>query len=186
MKFTRKTAKFLSRISFWAYILSNLIDMLITKMITGQVDISCYRMHLIFWFVMMLGFILEKYLPLSLSDEEVQKKYVEAGKSMGDALSYIYMGRCGGFEEMLENWAYWEREYAVRGYKTLPVDDFIEYARGGSLEGLNIKRQADEEPIFHAEIVKKILPIYEAQVTIDSVGEGGALSGTYVLPSTKE
>lgn len=183
MKFTRKTAKFLNDLALLAYIISSAIDILITRSISSEEGFSNWYVHQIFFVIVLVAIVLEVFLPLS--DEEIQKKYVEAGKSVGDALSYIYMGICGNFEEMLEKWMHWEKEYAVRGYKILPVDDFVEYARGGTLKGLGIKRQVDEEPIFHAEIVKKEFPTYGAQVTIDSVSKEGAVSGTYVLPSTK-
>ncbi len=87
-----------------------------------------------------------------LTDKERQFFYVRAGKRFGCAVSYLYMGECIGFEKLLNQWAFWEKEYASRGYVTLSVDDFNEAGgHGQSINHLLDKRRADgEAPIFHA------------------------------------
>lgn len=87
-----------------------------------------------------------------MTDKQVEKRYTEAGRIFGDAVSYIYMGECVGFDGLLSKWAKWEVEYAKRGYRTLPVDDFY----GMSLEDLGVKRAKGEEPILHAEIYRVV------------------------------
>ena len=124
-----------------------------------------------------------------LSDKEVQDNYVQAGVDFGDAVSYIYMGECLGFEKMLFDWAKWELEYSMRGYKTISLDDFIEYGGYGKpLNGLGIKRKPEEKVILHAEIYTKKYsnngkPVLDLKKIIET---GEAQSGMYILPSTKD
>jgi len=92
----------------------------------------------------------------SLSDKEVEVNYVEAGTEFGDAISYSYMGKCKGFEEMFANWAKWELEYSVRGYKTISIDDFIGYGGYKKLfNGLGTKRKPGDKIILYADIYRK-------------------------------
>lgn len=136
-----------------------------------------------------------------LSDKQVEKRYAEAGRVFGDAVSYIYMGECVGFEGLLAKWAKWEKEYAKRGYRTIPIDDFIEYGGyGKSLTGLGMRWEQNEEPIFHAEIYRehylgKISPAVNLQKLMKPEShdpnsteppEPKMQMGTYFLPSTKK
>ena len=92
-----------------------------------------------------------------LTDKQVEKHYVKAGAIFGDAVSYIYMGECVGFEKLLAKWAKWEAEYVKRGYRTLPVDDFVSYGGyGAPLKDLGVKRTDGEEPVFHAKIYREV------------------------------
>ena len=124
-----------------------------------------------------------------LSDKEVEINYVEAGADFGDAVSYAYMGECQGFEKMLSDWTKWELEYSARGYKTISLDDFIEYGGYGKpLKGLGVKRKPEEEVILHAEIYRKKYsdkskPVIDLKKIIET---GEAQFGTYILPSTKD
>lgn len=134
-----------------------------------------------------------------LPDKMVEKKYIKAGAAFGDAVSYIYMGRCVGFEKLFENWRKWEAEYARRGYHTVSLDDFIEYGGyGKTIKKLGIKRQQDEKPVFHAEIYRqKYLGKEEALVDRPTVTEvevktkkgervkRPVFSGCYELPTTE-
>jgi hypothetical protein len=84
--------------------------------------------------------------------EWVVEQYVRSGAVFGDALSYLYMGECIGFHSMKERWAKLERLYAELGYRTIPLEDFIEYGGyGKSIDHLVRVRRADgEEALFHA------------------------------------
>ena len=86
-----------------------------------------------------------------LSDKQVEGRYVDWGKLFGEAVSYLHVGECHGFECMLAMWEKWEAEYARRGYKTLPLDDFI-LAGGYSkpLNNIGVKRDKDEKAIFYS------------------------------------
>ncbi len=68
-----------------------------------------------------------KILMKLLSDEGVKKRYKKAGAMFGDALSYIYMGECIGFEMLLDRLARWEEEYASRGYRTISLGAFVDF-----------------------------------------------------------
>lgn len=93
---------------------------------------------------------------IKLSDKRLEKRYVKAGDLFGDTVSYIYMGKCVGFDQLLKKWAKLEKEYAKRGYKTLSLASFVAYGGYGvELKGLGVKREKDEEPILHAEIYRR-------------------------------
>lgn len=67
------------------------------------------------------------------------------------------MGKCIDFDAFFNDWKRWEAEYARRGFRTVSADRFV--AAGGygeSLEGLlGKKREANEAPVFHAEILER-------------------------------
>jgi len=124
-----------------------------------------------------------------MSTKAVEKRYMSAGAKFGDAVSYIYMGECEGFESTLKTWGNWEQEYAFRGYRTVSLDDFIEFGGyGRSIDHLlGQKREENESAIFHAKIYSdnylgKVEPTIELEKFL--VDENPQL-GTYTLPSTK-
>jgi hypothetical protein len=131
-----------------------------------------------------------KFLRRFINDQKVEKKYVSAGAQFGDAVSYLYMGECVGFESMLNRWADWEQEYVDRGYRTVPLDNFVELGGyGKSIDHLlGHKLKENEEPIFHAQIYRdnylgKVAPAIDLNEMMN--GNGNPQVGTYVLPSTK-
>lgn len=89
--------------------------------------------------------------------EWVVEQYVRSGAVFGEALSYLYMGECVGFHSMKERWAKLERLYAELGYRTIPLEDFLEYGGyGKSIDHLVRLRRADgEEPVLHAVIFQE-------------------------------
>ncbi len=126
-----------------------------------------------------------------LSDEAVERRYVDAGSIFGAAVSYLYMGECSGFKRLLSKWEKWENEYVRRGFRTLSIDAFID--RGGygvALEGLGEKRNELEEPVFHARIYRerylgKVTPVFNPWNLMEKDGPKVA-TGNYVLPSTED
>lgn len=130
-------------------------------------------------------------------DKAIENCYVQAGREFGDAVSYIYMGESLGFEDLLREWEIWEAEYARRGYRTFPVEDFV--ALGGygqALKDLGAKRAAGEAPVFHASIYRerflgKIDPAIDLRKMMNPPEERAdsddppMQEGTYVIPSTK-
>lgn len=125
-----------------------------------------------------------------LSDNRVEKSYINAGAAFGDALSYSGMGSIVGFDEMLDSWARWEKEYVQRGYKTISVDAFINFGGYGvSIDHLvGQKRTENESPRFHADIYKKRYPKSPTPVIdLDKmIQDGQPQSGTCEIPSTEE
>lgn len=97
-----------------------------------------------------------------LSDNQVASRYVCAGSHVGSVVNYFYreegmgfsMGRCSGFEELLDRWDGWEQEYARRGFRTISLDAFVEY--GGQGFPINHfvgqRRYENESPVFHAQM----------------------------------
>jgi len=125
-----------------------------------------------------------------MPDWLVKKRYVKWGSIFGDAISYIYMGECVGFETLLVKWEKWEAEYAKRGYRTLPIGDFVGYGGYGMpLTDLGTKRQEGEAPVFHAKIYRqaylgKIKPAVNLLELFKP--DAKVQTGTYFLPSTKK
>lgn len=122
-----------------------------------------------------------------LTDNFVQKRYVNAGSNFGDAVSYSYMGECVDFEFLLNKWAEWEKEYSRRGYRTVSIDDFVQL--GGYGESINHllrkKREQDEEPVIHAEIYRQIyLGKIKPVINIEELTKEPQIR-EYILPSTK-
>ena len=132
-----------------------------------------------------------------MTDKRIEKRYAEAGRIFGDAVSYIYMGECVGFDSMLAKWEKLEAEYAKRGYRTLPVDDFVAYGGYGTpLNDLGVRRAKGEEPVFHAKIYRevylgKIRPAVNLSELMrpaepNEPPESRVQVGTYFVPSTKK
>jgi len=124
------------------------------------------------------------------SDSSLQEQYLRAGGHFGDAVSYIYMGECIGFKELLDTWAKLELEYADRGFRTISLDEFIEYGGyGKNITGLlGIKREEDEEAVLHAEFYRsrylgKVQPALDLNKMIE---DKQPQMGVYQLPSTEE
>ena len=129
--------------------------------------------------------LLSKFLP----DFFVEKKYIRAGSAFGDAVSYLYIGECRGFEKLLDNWDFYEKEYSRRGYRTVSLDSFVELGGYGKniADLLRNKRSEDEEAVFHAKIYRdKFLGRVKPVVDIDKMKEEGFQAGTYYLPSTEK
>jgi hypothetical protein len=84
--------------------------------------------------------------------EWVVEHYVRSGALFGEALSHLYMGECVGFHSMKERWAKLERVYAELGYRTIPLEDFVEYGGyGKSIDHLvRVRRTENEEAVMHA------------------------------------
>lgn len=124
-----------------------------------------------------------------MSDKKIKRKYAGSGAHFGEAVSYLYMGECVEFESKLNRWADWEQEYAKRGYRTIPLDNFIEL--GGYDKNIDplfmIKLDKKEKPIFYAQIYRekylgKIMPVINLEKII---ADREIQTGTYILPSTK-
>lgn len=131
-----------------------------------------------------------KFIRRLLSNSSVESRYICAGAAFGDAVSYLYLGECVGFDFLLDKWANWEEEYARRGFRTVSLDRFVELGGyGRSIEDvIGKKLEKNEKPVYYAEIYKKDLlgkfaPLRDLQKIIK---EGGMKSGKYMLPSTKK
>lgn len=134
-------------------------------------------------FRLILGFFSRRFL----TDTQVQARYVDAGSCFGDALSYIYMGECDGFDGLLARFEKWETEYASRGYRTVKIDAFVEYGGYGiPIAGLGIKRPSEEAPVFYArEYRARFLGKVEPKLDVGklmSEKNSGFQTGTYTIP----
>lgn len=58
----------------------------------------------------------------------VEKFYLKSGKVYADlhVLDRLSIARKDDLNKALVGWARWEREYSRRGYRTIPLDEFID------------------------------------------------------------
>jgi hypothetical protein len=97
-----------------------------------------------------LSYTPKSYLAKQYKASVVQR-YIDAGLNFGDAVSYIYMGECDGFDKLLSIWEESEREYAALGYRTIPIDAFVQAGGWGkALEEIGTLREPSEEAVLHA------------------------------------
>ena len=131
-----------------------------------------------------------KFIRRLLPDSAVEKRYIRAGATFGDAVSYLYMGECIGFEGLLNKWGNWEEEYAHRGFRTVSLDRFVNLGGyGKQIDGIIGQRREDgEEPIFHAQrYINKFLGKVEPVINLEKMmTQGGIQTGQYRLPSTEQ
>ena len=85
----------------------------------------------------------------------VEKFYLKSGKAFVDlhVLNSFSIARKDDLDRTLVDWARWELEYSRRGYRTIPLDEFIDMGGyGGHIhkEDLKARRREGEKPILHA------------------------------------
>ncbi len=128
-----------------------------------------------------------KDVPTFKNDEKVQA-YVMAGGEFGSAVSYIYLGECVGFTELLEHWETTERAYAEMGFRTLSIDDFRGFGGYGiDIDPLlRVPRKKGEEPVYHAAYYRDhFLGKVSMSEAVTRAFQGEASVGTYEVPSTE-
>jgi hypothetical protein len=94
--------------------------------------------------------LLDRMFKRFMTDEQVEDRYARAGDNFGFAASVADWDGEFSFNWLLSRWEKWEAEYAKRGFRTLPVDDFTYFGDNKIVEGLGIKREEGEDPVFHA------------------------------------
>ncbi len=124
-----------------------------------------------------------------LSDSMVEKIYTNAGFIFGDAVSYSYFGESANMEQLLKTWEKWENEYALRGFRTVSLDRFVDFAdiEQPICDVLGQKRAKEETPIYHAKIYKenylgKIKPAIDIAKMFK---DGKRQSGIFEMPTTE-
>lgn len=120
-------------------------------------------------------------------NDEVIEAYVLAGAEIGSAVSYIYMGECIGFDKLLDQWEATEKAYSGLGYRTLSIDDFVNYGGWGkSIEDkLRVPRKEGEPEVFHAKYYRETFfkKVGMSDAVIKAM-QGEAAVGHYMMPST--
>jgi hypothetical protein len=120
-------------------------------------------------------------------DYQLFMDYQQAGGRFGYAVSYLYLGECEGFEELLSDWEVLEEKYAAAGYRTYSLDDFVEL--GGynkPLPTILVRRKEGERPIYHAKMYReRFLHKVEPVVDFQRLSQGEMQIAQYRLPSTK-
>lgn len=121
------------------------------------------------------------------SDAELYRAYLTHGASFGDAVSYIYMGECIGFDKLLDTWAAWEAEVLARGYRALSIDTLVGIGGYGKEPPELVRRGPGEEVISHAGRYREhwlgTKPLVHVQSQDPTTG---AVSAQYILPSTEK
>lgn len=134
----------------------------------------------------------KKYTPITKMatqvDDKVIQRYIDAGAIFGDAVSYIYMGECAGFSDRLKAWEVAEAAYAALGFRTLPLDEFVDYGGyGKELVNLNVARDEGEAIVFHAAYYREnYLGKTQQVINFEKMMQDGEIQyGNYEMPSTK-
>lgn len=92
----------------------------------------------------------------TVSIRGVESEYFHAASIFSEAVDgIIFGGRCIGFKRLYLKWKRWEREWARRGCRPMPLEWFSERV-ALDLETLQLKYvdnrlQKDESPIFFAD-----------------------------------
>ena len=114
-------------------------------------------------------------------------RYIRTGNSFGDAVSYLYMGECVGFKEILAAWEHWEQEIVKYGYRPFDLDIFVGSGGYGKQSPELEKLKDGEKPIFHAKIYHdKFLGKVKPVLDLNEVMKGQTVTAQYSLPSTKQ
>ncbi len=94
---------------------------------------------------------------IAMTDPEVMRKYHIAGGDLGEMVSYGFMGECLYFKNYLAAWERWEKIYAARGFRTIPLKEFVDSGAGftPAPNGLGVHRSPGEVPVFYAVIYRK-------------------------------
>jgi hypothetical protein len=120
-------------------------------------------------------------------NDEVIEAYIAAGCEIGQAVSYIYMGECVGFDKLLDQWETTEKAYSALGYRTLSIDDFTGTAWGHSIDELvRVPRKEGEPEVFHAAFYREhfFQKVGMNEAVIKAMS-GEAAVGHYAVPSTE-
>lgn len=127
--------------------------------------------------------------PKRMSDENLKNAYARAGAEFGDAVSYIYMGECIGFEELLSKWEVLEAEWAGRGFRTFPIEDFVSLGGYGvPIEDLGSRLGREEKAVLHAlryreTFLGKIQPALDLKRMMET---GEPQEVRYIRPTTSD
>jgi hypothetical protein len=103
-----------------------------------------------------------------LKDKTVESEYIGAAATVGNALSYYYLGEPVNMKQLVRDWKVWEEEYARRGFRTIDLGRLVNYGGYGETldDVVGQKRLFDEEPIYHAKLYEteclgKLKPLFD-------------------------
>ncbi len=68
-------------------------------------------------------------------------RYVRVGLDYGDAVSYLYMGKCDGFDSLQQNFKKWEKRYVGRGFIPIHFDVFVSVGGGYAPDNSEVKKR---------------------------------------------
>lgn len=124
----------------------------------------------------------------TITNNDIVNAYVTAGAMMGDAVGMIFMGECIGFGDMLDRWEETEKAYAELGFRTLSIDEFVEFGyKGHDIEHLfRVPRKVGEQSALHAAYYRE--NFFKKMNMHEAVKEafGGVVGcGMFEVPSTQ-
>jgi hypothetical protein len=86
-----------------------------------------------------------------MSDAMVKREYVLTGWDFATAVSQVTVAEPRNKDTLLMAWEIAEKRYSDRGFRTIPLDDFVRYATlGVPLRGVGAVRDLNEIVILHA------------------------------------
>jgi len=100
------------------------------------------------WLRRLFGLAVE---PLPPTDAFITRAYVLAGWEFAECISETLVTPRRDLDEVLRSYEEVEQLYADRGFRTLPIDDFVRHASWGEpLRGVGLKRPKGEGAVLHA------------------------------------
>ncbi len=92
-----------------------------------------------------------------MTDKQIERRYLKAGRVFGAAVNYSHTAKGVKFLDLFNNWKALESEYARRGYRTIPLGDFVCYGGYGLIpKNVGEKRSEGEEAVLYTEILWKL------------------------------
>lgn len=86
-----------------------------------------------------------------MSDALIIREYVLTGWDFATEVSQVTVQEKRSKGTLLLAWEIAEKRYSDRGFRTIPLDDFVKYATlGVSLRGVGFRREEEEMVILHA------------------------------------
>lgn len=120
---------------------------------------------------------------------QIINNYITAGRIFGSSVGDLgAIGQHSEFHKHLDIWEKAEKKYADLGYRTISINKFTKYGSyGTSIDDLlYIKRENDEEPIYHAEIYEMFFKDYMKTGFVQECFSSDKIcSGEWYPPSTE-
>ncbi len=100
-----------------------------------------------------------------ISDTTVRSQYRNSSLRLGAMASMTAYGLPEGIEKAAKNWAMWEKRYADRGFKPVPVRELTTANNDSIDELLGNRLQQGEEPQLYAPAYQQLIEKRKGRLT---------------------